>query len=166
MAFVDKNREVIVEIINLWQGKMTWNLLCSEVQTKLSLRKAPDRTSLYGDPEIYEAFDNKKNILRHQKEEALGEAKTIFETGDKLSVILRKYTGNDDATIKELAKRVDKVEHENESLRANNSMLKKQNDMILERFAMWQYNLSRMDGVDLNRLEETLENGLAIKDLR
>jgi hypothetical protein len=166
MAFVDKNREVIVEIINLWQGKMTWNLLCSEVQTKLSLRKAPDRTSLYGDPEIYEAFDNKKNILRHQKEEALGEAKTIFETGDKLSVILRKYTGNDDATIKELAKRVDKVEHENESLRANNSMLKKQNDMILERFAMWQYNLSRMDGVDLNRLEETLENGLAINDLR
>lgn len=167
MAFIDKNKSAIISIINEWQGKLTWELLCSEVQKQLGLKSKPDRTSLYNDAEIYETYDTKKKSLRVRKKEVIDEAKTIFESGDKLSVILRKHTGGDDATIKELVKRVDKVERENESLKNQNATLEKQKNTLLERFARWQYNLSKMDGVDLNKLNQaTLDEGLPQKNLR
>ncbi|WP_259556437.1 hypothetical protein [Vibrio harveyi] len=37
------------------------------------------------------------------------------------------------------------------------------NDMLLERFARWQYNLQKMDGVDLNKLASTIDDGLPAK---
>ena len=167
MAFIDKNKSEIISIINEWQGKLTWELLCSEVQKQLGLKSKPDRTSLYNDSVIYETYDTKKKSLRVRKKEAIDEAKTIYESGDKLSVILRKYTGSDDATLKELVKRVDKVERENESLRSQNATLEKQKNTLLERFARWQYNLSKMDGVDLNKLNQAaLDEGLPQKNLR
>jgi FtsZ-binding cell division protein ZapB len=71
---------------------------------------------------------------------------------------------SDNATIVELIKRVEKLENENERLSSENNRLSTHNDMLLERFARWQHNLQKMDGVDLNKLAATIDSGLPAKN--
>ena len=75
-----------------------------------------------------------------------------------------KSLDNDDATIAELIKRLEKIENENERLHSENTRLSAQNDILLERFARWQHNLQKMDGVDLNMLAFSIDDGLPAKN--
>ncbi|THE61201.1 hypothetical protein [Vibrio parahaemolyticus] len=136
-------------------GKLSYELLAEKLQLELGLKKPPSRFTFTKYDEIKHAFDLKKEQLRQKKSEAIQDAKCLFESTDKLSDLISNL-GNDDVAIAELIKQVEKLEKENERLNS-------QNDMLLERFARWQYNLQKMDGVDLNKLVPTLDDGLPAK---
>lgn len=165
MAFVSDNKETILAIIDGWTGKLTYELLSEKVQLELGLKKAPSRHTYTKHAEIKHAFDLKKKELRTKKSAAIDEAKSLFNSSDKLSQLLDSLD-NDDATIAELIKRVEKLENENERLNSENARLANQNNILLERFARWQHNLNKMDNVDLNKLSLSIDNGLPAKNNR
>ena len=163
MAFVIDNKETILAIIDGWGGKLTYELLSDKLQSELGLKRPPSRHTYTKHDEIKHAFDLKKEELRSKKSAALEEAKSLFDSSDKLSQLLENL-GNDDVTIAELIKRVEKLENENERLNSENNRLNSLNDNLLERFARWQHNLQKMDGVDLNQLAATIDSGLPAKN--
>lgn len=162
MAFVTDNKETILAIIDGWRGKLTYELLSERLHSELGLKSPPSRHTYTKHEEIKNAFDLKKQELRVKKSDAIEEAKSLFDSSDKLSQLLENLD-NDDATIAELIKRVEKLENENEKLISENNRLSTHNDMLLERFARWQHNLQKMDGVDLNKLAVTIDSGLPAK---
>lgn len=163
MAFVTDNREKILAIIDGWSGKLTYDLLSEKLQSELGLKRPPSRHTYSKHDEIKHAFDLKKKELRNKKSVAIEEARTLFESSDKLGDLLINLS-NDDATIAELIKRIEKIENENEKLNSENRRLTSQNDILLERFARWQHNLNKMDNVDLNKLVATIDSGLPAKN--
>lgn len=163
MAFIQDNKDTILSIINGWRGKLTYELLAEELRIRLGLKKPPSRHTFLKHSEIKFAYENKKDELRDKKSQAINEAKSLFDASDKLSRLLSNID-DDDATISELIKCAEKLERENERLVSENNTLKKQFDKVLETFARWQYNLQRMDGVDLYKLEEKLNEGLPAKN--
>lgn len=163
MAFVTDNKETILAIIDGWSGKLTYDLLSERLQSELDLKRPPSRHTYTKHDEIKHAFDLKKEELRSKKSAAIEEAKSLFDSSDKLSQLLENLD-NDDATITELIKRVEKLENENEKLNSENNRLNNLNDNLLERFARWQHNLQKMDCVDLNKLFSTIDDGLPKKN--
>ncbi|MFY8351638.1 hypothetical protein AAEU29_13945 [Pseudoalteromonas sp. SSM20] len=163
MAFVTDNKETILAIIDGWSGKLTYELLSSKLQSELGLKRPPSRHTYTKHDEIKHAFDLKKEELRNKKSIAIEEAKSIFDSSDKLSHLIEKLD-NDDATIAELIKRVEKLENENERLNSENKRVIGENNILLERFARWQNNLQKMDGVDMNKLAATIDTGLPAKN--
>lgn len=163
MAFILDNKETILSVIYGWRGKLTYDLLSKELQIKLSLKSPPSRHTYLKHPEIELAFKNKKRELRDNKSQAINEAKMLFDGSDKLSRLLANLD-DDDATIAELIKCAEKLERENERLLSENNTLKKQVGNVLETFTRWQYNLQRMDGVDLYKLQKNIDQGLPAKN--
>jgi len=163
LAFVTDNKETILAIIDGWNGKLTYNLLSEKLQAELGLKRPPSRHTYIKHDEIKHAFDLKKEELRNKKSAAIEEAKLLLDSPENLSKML-KSLDNDDATIAELIKRLEKIENENERLHSENTRLSAQNDILLERFARWQHNLQKMDGVDLNMLAFSIDDGLPAKN--
>jgi predicted nuclease with TOPRIM domain len=163
VAFVIDNKETILATIDGWCGKLTYELLSEKLQTELGLKRPPSRHTYLKHDEIKHAFDLKKEELRNKKSVAIEEAKSLFERSDKLSHLLANLS-NDDATIAELIKQVEKLENENERLNSENKRLGVQNDILLERFTRWQHNLQKMDGIDMNKLAGNIDNGLPAKN--
>ncbi len=163
MAFVTDNKETILAIIDGWTGKLTYDLLSEKLQSELGLKRLPSRHTYTKHDEIKHAFDLKKEELRNKKSAAIEEAKSLFDRDVKLSKLLGNLN-NDDATIAELIKRVEKLENENERLNSENKRLGDQRDILLERFARWQHNLQKMDGVDLNKLAARIDAPLPAKN--
>ena len=163
MAFVKDNKETILRIIDEWQGKFSDELLANKVQLELGLKKPPSRFTLRTDGDIKLAIQLKREELRKKKSQAIEDAKQLIDSGDRLSVILENFS-DDDSTIAELIKLAEKLEKENERLNSVNERLSTKNDILLERFARWQHNLQKMDGVDLNKLAETIDDGLPAKN--
>lgn len=159
MAYLQDNKQEILDKIDGWQGKLSWGLLGLWCQDTFGLTKMPSRHTLQGDGDIKLAFQTKKKRLREQKETAIEQAKQAFNHDDPLSVLLSKHTG-DNAMINELIKRAEQLDKEVERLTSTNERLESTNNKLLERFARWQSNLSRMDNVDLNKLAATLDTGL------
>jgi|TARA_R110001583_G_C5663055_1_gene409847 DNA repair exonuclease SbcCD ATPase subunit len=163
MAFVIDNKDTILAIIDGWSGKLTYDLLSQKLQSELGLKSFPSRHTYLKHDEIKHAFDLKKEELRSKKSTAIEKAKSLFDSADKLSHLLENLD-SDDATIAELLKRVEKLERENERLNSENNRLSNQRDVLLERFARWQHNLQKMDGVDMNKLSEMIDIGLPAKN--
>lgn len=163
MAFVADNKETILAIIDGWSGKLTYDLLSERLQSELGLKRPPSRHTYTNHDEIKHAFDVKKEELRNKKSIAIEEAKSLFDSTDKLSHLLENLD-NDDATLAELIKQIEKLENENERLNSENTRLNNQNNILFERFARWQHNLQKMDGVDLNKLRDTIDIGLPAKN--
>lgn len=163
MAFVIDNKETILAIIDGWNGKLTYELLSEKLQSELGLKRPPSRHTYTKHAEIKHAFDLKKAELRNKKSTAVEEAKLLIESGDRLSVLMKNFN-DDDSTITELIKSAEKLEKENEKLKSENNRISNQNDILLERFARWQHNLQKMDGVDMNKLALTIDNGLPAKN--
>lgn len=163
MAFVTDNKEAILAIIDGWSGKFSDELLSKKLQVELGLTKRPSRHTLSKHDEIKTAIDLKRQELREKKSQAIDEAKQLFESGTKLSILLEKVN-NDDSTISEFIKIAENLEKDNDRLTSENKRLKAVNSTLLERFGRWQHNLSKMDGVDLNKLLASLDNGLPAKN--
>ena len=165
MAFVKDNKDQILAIIDGWSGKFSIELLLKKLQSDLGLKKLPSRHTLTHDKhgEIKIAIDLKRDELRNKKSQAIEDAKQLIESGGKLSALLENI-GDDESTNSELIKVAEKLEKENERLNSENKRLSAQNDILLERFARWQYNLQKMDGVDMNKLLTTIDTGLPAKN--
>lgn len=163
MAFVRDNKETILRIIDEWQGKFSDELLAKKVQLELGLNKPPSRFTLRTDADIKLAIQLKREDLRKKKSQAIEDAKQLIDSGDRLSVLLENFS-DDDSTIAELIKLAEKLEKENERLNSENERLITKNDILLERFARWQHNLQKMDGVDINKLATTIDTGLPAKN--
>lgn len=163
MAFVIDNKETILATIDGWSGKLTYELLSEKLQAELGLKRPPSRHTYLKHDDIKHAFDLKKEELRNKKSVAIEEAKSLFENSDKLSHLL-VHLNNDDATIAELIKQVEKLENENERLNSENKRLRSENNLLLERFARWQHNLQKMDNIDLNMLMKNIDTGLPAKN--
>jgi hypothetical protein len=163
MAFVTDNKDEILAIIDGWRGKFSDTLLCKKLQVELGLKKPPSRHTLTKHDEIKIAIDLKREELRNKKSLAIDDAKQLIERGSKLSVLLESLT-DEESTITELIKVAERIEKENDRLSSENKRLATQNDILLERFARWQHNLQKMDGVDMNKLFMTIDNGLPAKN--
>lgn len=165
MAFVTEHKETILSIIEGWHGKFSDELLGKKLQLELGLKKAPSRHTLAKHDDIKLAIDLKRKELKDKKSQAKKDAEQLFDSGDKLSNLLCNLD-NEDTTISELIKRAESLEKENEKLSSKNTRLEAQNNILLERFARWQHNLQKMDGVDLNKLASTIDEGLPAKNRR
>jgi hypothetical protein len=162
MAFVTDNKEMILAIIDGWRGKFSDDLLSRKLQSELGLTKPPSRHTLAKHDEIKFAIDLKREELKNKKSEAIEDAKYFIGSGSKLSVLLESLS-DDDSTIAELIKVAENIEKENDKLNSENKRLATQNDILLERFARWQHNLQKMDGVNMNKLVAMIDNGLPAK---
>lgn len=62
----DYQRNKILRIIDFWQGKLTWDLLCSKIKSDLEV--SISRQSLSADSYLLRTYQKKKKELRKIKE--------------------------------------------------------------------------------------------------
>ncbi|ATL98245.1 hypothetical protein CK910_06900 [Aeromonas sp. CA23] len=140
------NLSYILSIINTWEGKLTWDLLCQKVTNKLNIAGGVQRQSLSSYKQIQEAYTKRKQTLRE---------------GLPLPIEHEDV----DATIKYLSQRIVMLEIERDQLKSLNESYK-------QRFIKWQYNAYRhgirmtsidndpIDISDLKKLRDILEKPL------
>lgn len=63
ILITEENLEDIIMLIKTWEGKLTWNLLCSKVSELLNI-KSIERQSLANYPDIQKAFSQQKQKIK------------------------------------------------------------------------------------------------------
>ncbi|HDR1103447.1 TPA: hypothetical protein QB288_000182 [Pasteurella multocida] len=106
----EENLEDILMLINTWEGKLTWDLLCSEVSKLLNV-KSIERQSLANYSDIQKAFSKRKQKI---KEDA-------------------KANPEPNVTMDYLQKQVN-------NLKAQVQRLEEINEQYKQQFIVWQYN--------------------------
>lgn len=106
----EENLEDILMLINTWEGKLTWDLLCSEVSKLLNV-KSIERQSLANYSYIQKAFSKRKQKI---KEAA-------------------KANPEPNVTMDYLQKQVN-------NLKAQVQRLEEINEQYKQQFIVWQYN--------------------------
>lgn len=106
----EENLEDIIILINTWEGKLTWDLLCSKVSELLNV-KSIERQSLANYLDIQKAFSKRKQKI---KEDA-------------------KANPEPNVTIDYLQKQVN-------NLKAQVQRLEEINERYKQQFIVWQYN--------------------------
>ena len=110
ILITEENLEDIIMLINTWEGKLTWNLLCSKVSELLNI-KSIERQSLANYPDIQKAFSQQKQKI---KEDAKKEP---------VPNVMMDY----------LLKQVN-------NLKAQVQRLEEINERYKQQFIVWQYN--------------------------
>ena len=110
ILITEENLEDIIMLIKTWEGKLTWNLLCSKVSELLNI-KSIERQSLANYPDIQKAFSQQKQKM---KEDAKKEPVT-------------------NVTMDYLLKQVN-------NLKAQVQRLEEINERYRQQFIVWQYN--------------------------
>jgi hypothetical protein len=110
ILITEENLEDIIMLIKTWEGKLTWNLLCSKVSGLLNI-KSIERQSLANYPDIQKAFSQQKQKI---KEDA-------------------KKEPVPNVTMDYLLKQVN-------NLRAQVQRLEEINERYKQQFIVWQYN--------------------------
>ncbi|MBD3668541.1 MAG: hypothetical protein HUJ16_11300 [Kangiella sp.] len=113
----------IKEILDGWEGKLTWNLLVDEFETRV--HRKTTRQALSRNNEIKIAFNDKKMYLN-----------------SGLSIKSKPQT------LKSAAQTIDRI-------KAENIRLIKENERLLEKFIIWQYNAHKR-GITEEQLNEPL----------
>ena len=165
MAYVDKHKKQILDTIDNRNGKLTWNLLGEELQSRLGLANPPSRHALLSYDEIKNAFLLKKDRLKETKAIMLQKANNLIKDPSDLSDLLSDLN-NDDATIKALIKRAKNLEDDNHALYDKVNRLESEKTILIEQFVRWQHNLSKMDGVDMEKLAHYIDDPLPEKNIR
>jgi hypothetical protein len=119
--------KTVIDIIDKWEGKLTWELLCYEVSKALGLKTTITRNALQSHGQIKLAFQTKKgliygNYLERRKHD-----------GESLERAIRY--------AKSLEKKIIRLEAENRAL--------------VEQFIIWQHHLASM-GADMSSLIKPL----------
>jgi hypothetical protein len=117
--------ETVLKIIALWEGKLTWALLCGKVSSALNVPKV-ERQSLAAYEAIQDGYSRRKDELR--------ESKYI------------QSQVSDDVTTEYLKKQVKELQFQVAHLTEINERYK-------ERFILWQYN-AYTTGLRVNRLDD------------
>ena len=110
ILITEENLEDIIMLIKTWEGKLTWNLLCSKVSELLNI-KSIERQSLANYPDIQKAFSQQKQKM---KEDA-------------------KKEPVPNVTMDYLLKKVN-------NLKAQVQRLEEINERYGQQFIVWQYN--------------------------
>lgn len=106
----EENLEDILMLINTWEGKLTWDLLCSEVSQLLNI-KSIERQSLANYSDIQKAFSTRKQRIKENS----------------------KANPQPNVTIDYLQKQVN-------NLKAQVQRLEEINEQYKQKFIVWQYN--------------------------
>ena len=123
ILITEENLEDIIMLINTWEGKLTWDLLCSEVSQLLNI-KSIERQSLANYSDIQKAFSTRKQRIKENS----------------------KANPQPNVTIDYLQKQVN-------NLKAQVQRLEEINDRYKKTFIIWQYNayMKGMTENDLNK---------------
>ena len=124
----EKTMPIILNILDKWEGKLTWGLFCEAVASQLN-EKTVSRHTLLAYKKIAQEFDQTKQRLRDaQKEEPKED--------------------NQNVTLEWALKEVD-------TLRNRVKRLERDNDLLYQRFIQWQRNYYMMRGVDMVKLNQS-----------
>ncbi|MDE2420850.1 MAG: hypothetical protein KGO49_06685 [Gammaproteobacteria bacterium] len=125
----DRDIEHIVKLLDGWQDKLTWDVLCEACAPVIGTH--PVRQTLMKITRVKDAFDACKKRLS-------GEMAEIAPL----------------PSMKIAIERISRLERENERL-------KRENNKLLEQFAVWQYNAhnKRLNNHDLNKALPTIDRG-------
>ncbi|MFC0909703.1 hypothetical protein ACFGYC_01865 [Pasteurella multocida] len=110
ILITEENLEDIIMLINTWEGKLTWDLLCSEVSQLLNI-KSIERQSLANYSDIQKAFSTRKQRIKENS----------------------KANPQPNVTIDYLQKQVN-------NLKAQVQRLEEINEQYKQKFIVWQYN--------------------------
>ena len=66
ILITEENLEEILLLINTWDSKLTWDLLCHKVAELLNVRSI-ERQSLANYPDIQKAFSKRKQKIKEQE---------------------------------------------------------------------------------------------------
>jgi uncharacterized protein YlxW (UPF0749 family) len=127
VVVTEKNINEIVGLIDTWNGKLTWPLLCEKVKLMLGLSKVT-RQTLSSYETIQDAFTDRKEHLRGAKK-------------------ITPPPQSSDVTFLQ-----NQVETLNAELNRANTTI----DKYKQRFVLWQYNAYR-HGIRMDSLEDALD---------
>ena len=124
ILITEENLEEILLLINTWDSKLTWDLLCHKVAELLNVRSI-ERQSLANYPDIQKAFSKRKQKIKEQE-----------------------------AAIPEKNVTIDYLKKQVNNLKAQVQRLEEINDRYKKTFIIWQYNayMKGMTENDLNKL--------------
>lgn len=122
----DERIAVVLEILDSWKGKLTWDLLLDAVETKTEIRYSRFTFAEY--PEIANAFSLKKDALRGVLPQKRGEPRD---------------------------ERVRAALAQAERYKAKAERLGAENQQLLEQFVTWATNAERK-GVTMSMLDAPL----------
>lgn len=128
ILITEENIKIILKLIDTWEGKLTWTLLCNKIASALGIDKI-ERQSLAAYETIQDSYSKRKEALRNNK--------------------LEQPQVSDDVTVEYLKKQM-------ASLEAENVRLKELNDRYKERFILWQYN-AYTKGIRVDRLDDVVD---------
>jgi hypothetical protein len=117
---------VVLDTLDLWQGKLTWELLLDAVQVATGLRYSRFTFAEY--PEIANAFSFKKDALRGTLPRSRGQPRD-----ERLSAALKQV----------------------ERHKAKAKRLEAENQLLCEQFVTWAINAERK-GVTIDMLNKPL----------
>jgi hypothetical protein len=118
---------VILNILDKWNGKLTWPLFCQAVADHLNEEKV-SRHTLLGYTKIAQEFAHTK--------------KRVSEAQDN-----EQTENGSDVTLEWALKEID-------TLRNKVSRLERDNGLLQQRFIIWQRNYYMMKGVDMVKLDQ------------
>lgn len=123
ILITEENLEDILLLINTWDSKLTWDLLCHKVAELLNVRSI-ERQSLANYPDIQKAFSKRKQKIKEQE-----------------------------AAIPEKNVTIDYLKKQVNNLKAQVQRLEEINDRYKKTFIIWQYNayMKGMTENDLNK---------------
>ncbi|MCD9475771.1 hypothetical protein [Photobacterium phosphoreum] len=124
-----ESHPLVISIINAWEGKLTWDLLCEKVSLALNVKDGVQRQSLSSYKEIQTAYSQKKTALREAK--------------SSLTVV------SDDVDAEYLR-------HKIAILNAELSRVNKINEAYKQRFVLWQYNAYKL-GIRIDSLDDAID---------
>jgi uncharacterized protein (UPF0335 family) len=129
----DASIKQIVEILDGWSGKLTWELLIDAIELRMHSRYT--RQTLHKHERIYNAFELRKKGIA----EGDGEIRTVRSP--------------------ELQKSLERIAR----LEVENKRLESENEKLLEQFARWAYNAHTrgMDSNFLNQPLPPVNRGQA-----
>ena len=110
ILITEENLEDIIMLIKTWEGKLTWNLLCSKVSELLNI-KSIERQSLANYPDIQKAFSQQKQKMK-------GDAKKEPVPNVTMDYLLKQVN----------------------NLKAQVQRLEEINERYKQQFIVWQYN--------------------------
>ena len=118
----------VLDLINDWQGKLTWSLLCDQVALQLGI-DGVQRQSLSAYKEIQRAYTEKKEALRAPVE----------------PVETPNYNVDTDYLLGKVS-----------ALEAEVKRLEALNDAYKQRFILWQHNAYK-NGIRIDSLDDAID---------
>lgn len=125
-ALTDERIQVVLDTLDAWKGKLTWELLIEAVATSTGITYSRFTFSEY--PQIANAFSLKKDALRGK-----WEGKPVVPRDERVRAALEQAERN----------------------RAKAERLEQENQLLLEQFVTWAVNAERK-GVTMAMLNAPL----------